>query len=106
MPPPPNAKLVAEGAYDLKDREIAAQVDAIGFAVWCADRGIADRGSRTGRARGNASLNFATGRCPALYGHAPCMVGECSMEVTKCSICHLRERVYRIEYSFTFIYCS
>ena len=26
MPPPPNAKLVAEGAYDLNDREIAAQV--------------------------------------------------------------------------------
>jgi hypothetical protein len=58
--------------------------------------GIADRGSRTGRARGNASLIFATGRCPALYGHAPCMVGECSMEVTKCPICHSRERVYGI----------
>jgi hypothetical protein len=32
MPPPPNPKLVAAGAYDLKDREIAAEVDAIAFA--------------------------------------------------------------------------
>ena len=33
MPPPPNPKLVAEGAYDLKDREIAAQVDAMKLAI-------------------------------------------------------------------------
>jgi len=33
MPPPPNPKLVAAGAYDPKDREIAAQVDAIAFAI-------------------------------------------------------------------------
>jgi len=33
IPPPPNPKLVAAGAYDLKDREIAAEVDAIAFAI-------------------------------------------------------------------------
>ena len=33
MPPPPNPKLVAARAYDLKDREIAAEVDAIAFAI-------------------------------------------------------------------------
>jgi hypothetical protein len=33
MPPPPDPKLVAAGAYDLKDREIAAEVDAIAFAI-------------------------------------------------------------------------
>jgi hypothetical protein len=33
MPPPPNPKLVAAGTYDLKDREIAAEVDAIAFAI-------------------------------------------------------------------------
>jgi len=33
MPPPPNPKLVAEGAYDLKDRQIAAQVDAMKLAI-------------------------------------------------------------------------
>jgi hypothetical protein len=33
IPPPPNRKLVAEGAYDLKDREIAAQVDAMKLAI-------------------------------------------------------------------------
>jgi 2-phosphosulfolactate phosphatase len=33
MPPPPNPKLVAAGAYDLKDREIAAEIDAIAFAI-------------------------------------------------------------------------
>jgi 2-phosphosulfolactate phosphatase len=33
MPPPANAKLIAEGAYDPKDREIAAQVDAMAFAI-------------------------------------------------------------------------
>jgi 2-phosphosulfolactate phosphatase len=33
MPPPPNPKLVATAAYDLKDREIAAEVDAIAFAI-------------------------------------------------------------------------
>jgi len=33
MPPPPNPKLVAAGAYDLKDREIAAEVDAIAVAI-------------------------------------------------------------------------
>src|SRR6202011_1174828 len=33
MPPPANPKLVAEGAYDLKDREIAVEVDAIAFAI-------------------------------------------------------------------------
>jgi len=32
MPPPPNPKLVAEGAYDLKDRE-AAQVDAMKLVI-------------------------------------------------------------------------
>jgi hypothetical protein len=30
---PPNPKLVAAGAYDLKDREIAAEVDAIASAI-------------------------------------------------------------------------
>jgi len=33
MPPPPNPKLVAAGAYDLKDHENAAEVDAIAFAI-------------------------------------------------------------------------
>jgi 2-phosphosulfolactate phosphatase len=33
MPPPPNAKLIAEGAYNPKDREIAAHVDAMDFAI-------------------------------------------------------------------------
>jgi hypothetical protein len=33
MPPPPDAELVETGAYDVKDREIAAQVDAIAFAI-------------------------------------------------------------------------
>ena len=33
MPPPPNPKLVAAGTYDPKDREIAAQVDAMEFAI-------------------------------------------------------------------------
>jgi 2-phosphosulfolactate phosphatase len=33
MTPPPNAKLVTAGAYDAKDREIAAQVDAMDFAI-------------------------------------------------------------------------
>jgi hypothetical protein len=33
MPPPPNPNLVAEGTYDLKDREIAAEVDAMAFAI-------------------------------------------------------------------------
>jgi hypothetical protein len=33
MPAPPNAKLIAEGAYDPKDREIAAHVDAMDFAI-------------------------------------------------------------------------
>ena len=33
MPPPPNPKLVAAGAYDLKDREIAAEIDTITFAI-------------------------------------------------------------------------
>jgi len=31
--PPPNPKLVATVAYGLKDREIAAEVDAIAFAI-------------------------------------------------------------------------
>ena len=31
--PPPNPKLVAEGAYDLKDRETAAQVDAMKLVI-------------------------------------------------------------------------
>jgi hypothetical protein len=33
MPPPPNPKPVTAGAYDLKDRENAAEVDAIAFAI-------------------------------------------------------------------------
>jgi len=33
MPPPLNPKLVAAGAYDPKDREIAAQVDAMKLAI-------------------------------------------------------------------------
>jgi 2-phosphosulfolactate phosphatase len=33
MPPAPDPKLVTAGAYDLKDREIAAEVDAIAFAI-------------------------------------------------------------------------
>jgi len=33
MPPPPNPKPVTVGAYDLKDRENAAEVDAIAFAI-------------------------------------------------------------------------
>ena len=33
MPPPPNPKLVAAGAYDPKDREVAVEVDAIAFAI-------------------------------------------------------------------------
>jgi len=33
MPPPPNAKLVKTGAYDVRDREIAAQIDAMAFAI-------------------------------------------------------------------------
>jgi hypothetical protein len=33
MPLPPNPKLVAAEAYDLKDREIAAEVDVIAFAI-------------------------------------------------------------------------
>ena len=33
MPPPPNPKLVAAGTYDPKDREIAAQVDAMKLAI-------------------------------------------------------------------------
>jgi hypothetical protein len=31
--PPPNPKLVAAGRYDLKDRQIAAEVGAIAFAI-------------------------------------------------------------------------
>ena len=30
---PPNAKLVAQEDYDLKDREIAAEVDAMALAI-------------------------------------------------------------------------
>jgi hypothetical protein len=33
MPPPPDAELVKTGAYDVKDREIAAQVGAMAFAI-------------------------------------------------------------------------
>ena len=33
MPPPPNPKPVSAGAYDLKHRENAAEVDAIAFAI-------------------------------------------------------------------------
>ena len=33
MPPPPDPKLVAAGVYDLKDRENAAEIDAIAFAI-------------------------------------------------------------------------
>jgi hypothetical protein len=33
MPPPPNPKLVAAAAYDLKDREITAEADAMAFAI-------------------------------------------------------------------------
>ena len=33
MPPPPIAELVKTGAYDVKDREIAAQIDAMAFAI-------------------------------------------------------------------------
>src|SRR5262249_44712212 len=33
MPPPPDSELVKTGAYDVKDREIAAQVDAMPFAI-------------------------------------------------------------------------
>jgi hypothetical protein len=33
MRPPLDPKVVAAGAYDLKDREIAAEVDAIAFAI-------------------------------------------------------------------------
>ena len=33
MPPPPNPKLIAAGAYDPKDREVAIEVDAIAFAI-------------------------------------------------------------------------
>src|SRR5262245_55253048 len=32
MPPPPDAELIKTGAYDVKDREIAAQIDAMAFA--------------------------------------------------------------------------
>ena len=33
MPPPPNPKLIAAGAYHPKDREVAVEVDAIAFAI-------------------------------------------------------------------------
>jgi len=33
VPPPPDPKLVAAGAHDPKDREIASEVDAIAFAI-------------------------------------------------------------------------
>jgi hypothetical protein len=33
MPPAPDPKLIAARAYDLKDREIAAKVDAVAFAI-------------------------------------------------------------------------
>jgi hypothetical protein len=33
LPQPPDPKLVTARAYDLKDREIAAEVDAIAFAI-------------------------------------------------------------------------
>jgi 2-phosphosulfolactate phosphatase len=33
MPPPPNPKPVTAGAYELKHRENAAEVDAIAFAI-------------------------------------------------------------------------
>src|SRR3984893_16800772 len=33
MPPPPNPKLIAAGAYDPKDREVTIEVDAIAFAI-------------------------------------------------------------------------
>jgi hypothetical protein len=33
LPPPPNPKLIAAGAYDPKDREVAVEVDAIAFAI-------------------------------------------------------------------------
>jgi 2-phosphosulfolactate phosphatase len=33
MPPPPNGRLVASGAYDLRDRDIAAEIDRVPFAI-------------------------------------------------------------------------
>ena len=33
MPPPPDAELIKTGAYDVKDREIAAHLDAMAFAI-------------------------------------------------------------------------
>ena len=33
MPPPPSPHLVSVGAYDMKDREVAGQVDKMGFAI-------------------------------------------------------------------------
>ena len=33
MPPPANAKLVASGQYDLRDRDIAAEIDRVPFAI-------------------------------------------------------------------------
>ena len=33
MAPPPDARLVASGDYDRRDRDIAAEVDAVPFAI-------------------------------------------------------------------------
>jgi len=53
MPPPPNPKLVAVRVYDLKDHKIAAEVDALAFAI------SVRRGSRMRRERTfNRLLNF------------------------------------------------
>jgi hypothetical protein len=79
MPPPPDPTLVAAGAYDLKDREIAAEVDAIAFAISVRrDSGIIDRGSREGRPS-TGFLMFRDVRLPFLSQgavHGP-LSGSC-----------------------------
>jgi hypothetical protein len=73
MPPPPDPKLVAAEAYELKDREIAAEVDAIASAISVRrEGGLLIAEAEQGEFVATPPWIFATGRCPALYGHAPC----------------------------------
>jgi exodeoxyribonuclease V alpha subunit len=97
MPPSPNPKLVAAGAYDPKDREIAAEVDAIAFAISVRREAglLIAEAERNDLQPSTGFLILRNVRLPAPV--AGCRPRSFERELSKRPICHSRGRAYRIE---------